>query len=101
VSAEAYSAGQFSNISISQGSVLTRLMGGGIVNDRFSRFSAACTSDKLERRSIFGEDMNKSSISCFFRLTVYIYRRSDYCNYMERRFREFSRINPGNLDGFG
>jgi len=58
---------QFLETNISQGSLATPLRFGWICNDRFiANFLPSVTVKKVENRSIFGEDVDKSLVSCFF-----------------------------------
>ena len=57
----------FSDIHISQGSVVTRLGCGGVFIHHFvTNFLVSLTVKNLKNRLIFGEVMGKSFVSCFF-----------------------------------
>jgi len=57
----------FSDINILQGSVATPLRYGGICNDLFiANFLTSVNSKNFENRSIFGEVMDNSLVSCFY-----------------------------------
>jgi len=65
----------FLNTDISQGSVATGLGFGGVyVHDFVTNFLLSQQWKNFENRSIFGEVMGKSEVSCFFWLTVYLYK---------------------------
>jgi len=55
-----------SDINISHGSVATLLRCGGICSDAFiANFLLSVTLKEFENRSLFGEVMDKSLMSCF------------------------------------
>ena len=57
----------FVNTDISQGSVATHLVLGGVFKYSFvTNFLLHLTFKKIENRLIFGEVMGKSLVSCFF-----------------------------------
>ena len=59
--------GNFLNTDISQGSVVTQLRCGGIVNDNFVVYLLVNLSvKKFENRSTFGEVMNNIIVDWFF-----------------------------------
>jgi len=58
---------QFSDIHISQGSVVTDLrFGGKFVHDFVANLPLSLSVKEFENRLIFGEVMGKSLVSCFF-----------------------------------
>jgi len=68
---------QFLETNISQGSVTTPLSVGWICSDRFiANFLPSVTVKNVENRSIFGEDVDKSLVSCFLAHGVVQYRRT-------------------------
>ena len=61
--------------NVSQGSIATPLTCGGSVMKFLLQISCECNSERIincENRSIFGEVMDKSLLSCFLWLTVYV-----------------------------
>jgi len=63
----------FTDINVSQGSVATLVRCGGIINNHFiANFPQSMPVKEFLKPAIFGDDMDKRMVACFFWLTVYI-----------------------------